>query len=265
MQPEANSGLNDRQQKILDRIALENEVKVVDLKTYFQVTDMTIRRDLEKLEETGAIKRTFGGAIFIGKDSALQERSGLLMDEKLRIGRAAAAFIRPGESVFIDGGTTTLQLARCLPPGMKITVVTNAMHVAAELAGKQIPTIVTGGMLIESLNTMAGPIAVQSLTGMAFDRVFLGATGMNIEHGFSNSSLYEAEIKRMAIRIASETNILLDHTKFGLKMLVSFSPLAGVHRIVTDRLPDADLRQACEGAGVAIEVAGQENNRQGEP
>jgi DeoR/GlpR family transcriptional regulator of sugar metabolism len=256
MQPGTYNGLNDRQQKILDRTALQGEVKIVDLKNAFQVTDMTIRRDLEKLEETGSIKRTFGGAIFTGKDVALQERSGLLMDEKLQIGRAAAAFVSPGDSIFIDGGTTTLQLARCLPPDMKITVVTNAMHVASELADKRIPTIVTGGMLFETTHSMAGPVAVQSLTGMAFDRVFLGATGMNAEHGFSNSNMYEAEIKRMAIRLATETTILLDHTKFGTKMLVSFSPLAGVQRIVTNRLPEEGLLRACEEAGIAVEVAG---------
>ncbi|MCD9020422.1 DeoR/GlpR family DNA-binding transcription regulator [Cohnella silvisoli] len=253
------SGLNERQQKILERIAMEGEVKIPALKQLFQVTDMTIRRDLEKLEEAGSIKRTFGGAIFVGVydalQYALQERSSLLTEEKQLIGRAAAALVQPGESIFIDGGTTTFQLARYLPPGMKITVMTNALNVAAELSTKQIPTIMTGGMLYEATNSLAGPVAVQSLMGMAFDRVFLGASGLNVEHGFSNSNMYEAEIKRVAIRLTSEANILLDHSKFGTKVLVSFTPLSGVQRLVTDRMPEDELRLACEEAGMRIAVA----------
>ncbi|MDF2838074.1 MAG: DeoR family transcriptional regulator, partial [Paenibacillus sp.] len=122
-------------------------------------------------------------------------------------------------------------------------------------SGKQIPVLMTGGMLLEATNSLVGPIAAQSLANMAFDRVFLGATGLTIEHGFSNSNIYEAEIKQIAIRQASESNILLDHSKFGTKMLVSFAALSGVDRIVTDQQSDERLRLACEEAGVRLEVA----------
>lgn len=255
MRNNAYPSLNARQQQMLEHISREGELKLAILKETYPVTEMTIRRDLEKLEETGEIKRTFGGAIYIGKDIALQERAGILTEEKARIGRQAASLIRPGESVFIDGGTTTSQIAKFLPAGMKITVVTNAVNVLTELSGKQIPVLMTGGMLLEATNSLVGPIAAQSLAGMAFDRIFLGATGVNIEHGFSNSNIYEAEIKQIAIRQAAETNIVLDHTKFGAKVLVSFAPLAGVGRIVTDRLPDDDLHRACEEAGIQLEIA----------
>jgi DeoR/GlpR family transcriptional regulator of sugar metabolism len=129
------------------------------------------------------------------------------------------------------------------------------LNVVAELAGKQIPVLMTGGMLLEATNSLVGPIAAQSLAAMAFDRIFLGATGVSVEHGFSNSNIYEAEIKQIAIRQAAETNIVLDHTKFGAKVLVSFAPLAGVQRIVTDRLPDDNLQRACEEAGIELEIA----------
>ena len=249
-------GLNARQQQMLDHISREGELRIAVLKETYRVTEMTIRRDLEKLEETGTIKRTFGGAIFVGKDIALQERAGILTEEKARIGRHAASLIRPGESVFIDGGSTTLQIAKHLTAGMNITVVTNALNVAAELSGKQIAVLVTGGMLLEATNSLAGPIAAQSLSGMAFDRIFLGATGLNVEHGFSNSNIYEAEIKQIAIRQSAETNVVLDHTKFGARTLISFAPLSGVQRVITDRLPDEEsMRQSCEDAGVLLEVA----------
>ncbi len=255
MRNTSENGLNKRQLQMQDRISFEGEIRIADLKEAFDVTEMTIRRDLEKLEQSGTIKRTFGGAIYVGQDIALKVRSGIFTEEKMRIGRKAAALIMPGDSVFIDGGTTTLQIARSLKTGLNVTVVTNALNVAAELSGKQIPTLMTGGMLLEATNSLVGPIAAQSLTGMAFDRIFLGATGVNIQHGFSNSNLYEAEIKQIAIRQTAETNIVLDHSKFGAKMLFSFCYLSGVQRIITDRLPEGELQRAYEEAGVQVEVA----------
>ncbi|MFC4598455.1 DeoR/GlpR family DNA-binding transcription regulator [Cohnella hongkongensis] len=247
--------LNARQQQMLEQISREGEVRVSVLKDTYGVTEMTIRRDLEKLEETGEVKRTFGGVIFVGRDVALQERVGLLSEEKARIGRHAAALIKPGESVFIDGGTTTSQIARYLPHGMSITVVTNSLTVVSELSGKQIPVMMTGGMYLEATHSLSGPLAVQSIAGMAFHRAFLGTTGVTVEHGFSNSNIYEAEIKQLAVRQATETTIVADRSKFGTKMLISFAPLSGVQRIVTDREPDEPLALACRESGVLLEVA----------
>ncbi|MFB9276507.1 DeoR/GlpR family DNA-binding transcription regulator [Cohnella cellulosilytica] len=247
--------LNARQQQMLEQISREGEVRVTALRETYGVTEMTIRRDLEKLEETGEVKRTFGGVIFVGRDVALQERVTLLSDEKARIGRYAAALIKPGESVFIDGGTTTSQIARFLPHGMNITVVTNALNVVTELSGKQIPVMMTGGVYMEATHCLSGPLAVQSLSGMAFHRAFLGTTGVTADHGFSNSNIYEAEIKQLAIRQATETTVVADRSKFGTKMLISFAPLSGVQRIVTDSLPDETLALACRESGVLLEVA----------
>jgi DeoR family transcriptional regulator, fructose operon transcriptional repressor len=247
--------LNTRQQQILDLLNTKGEVKIAELKNTFEVTEMTIRRDLEKVEMAGLAKRTFGGAIPLGKDVALFERTGYMIEEKSRIGKRSAELIQPGESIFLDGGTTTHQIARFLKPDYNITVVTNAINIGAELIGKNIPTIITGGILLETTSSLVGPITAETLSGMAFDRVFLGATGVNPIHGFSNSNLYEAEIKKMAIKKAAEVNVVLDHSKFGAKELVSFTPLTNVHRIVTDHMPGEGLRQACVEAGVEIEVA----------
>lgn len=246
---------NARQRQIHEQIAQSGEVRISELSERHGVTEMTIRRDLEKLEESGSVRRTFGGAIYVYRDVALQDRTGMHTDEKVRIGRHAASLIAPGESVFLDGGTTTLQIARALKSGQQITVVTNALNIASELASKQIPTIMTGGMLLESTHSLVGPIAAQSLSGMAFDRAFLGATGLSEAHGFSNSNLYEAEIKRIAVRQAKETTVVLDRTKFGARVLVSFAGLEDVKRIVTDHPPGGELARACAEAGVRIEAA----------
>lgn len=237
---------------IVARLEEEGEVKINELKLLFDVTEMTIRRDLEKLESAGVARRTFGGAIPVGKDVALKVRTGIETEAKIAIGMKAAALIQPGDSVFIDGGTTTFEIARALKPRTDITVVTNALNVALELLDKKIPTIVAGGIAMEATATLVGPIAAATIGSMAFDRVFLGATGLTASHGFSNSNAYEAEIKKLAISKAAEANIVVDHTKFGEKELFSFAGIGQVHRIVTDFFPDQGLRDACEAAGVSI-------------
>ena len=198
-----SSGLNERQQQIVSLLQKNGEVKTAELKEMFSVTDMTLRRDLEKLEQTSLLKRTFGGAILHSKESTLPERATVRIEEKERIGQVVKNLIHSGESIFIDSGSTTLQIVRALPDRAPITVVTNAIHVAAELSTKKINTIVIGGVLLETTNAMGGAIAVDSISKMAFDKVFLGTTGVTPIHGFSNSNMLEAEIKRMAISKAN--------------------------------------------------------------
>ncbi len=249
------ASLNARQQQMLEQIQAEGELKITELKLRYDVTEMTIRRDLEKLEKLGDVRRTFGGVMWIGKDVALQVRSEAMREEKVRIGKLAAASVQPGESIFIDGGSTTLQVARSLPPLAGLTVVTNALNVAAELQNRNIPVIVTGGILRESTSSMVGPIASQTISQMVFDRAFLGASGFTPGHGFSNTNLYEAEIKRLAIRQAKQANVVMDHSKFGVKVLFSFAELGSVHRLITDQAPEAETVRQCNEAGMEIAVA----------
>ncbi|WP_219835561.1 DeoR/GlpR family DNA-binding transcription regulator [Paenibacillus sp. R14(2021)] len=247
--------LNERQQQLMHMLGTAGEVKVAALKETFGVTEMTIRRDLEKLELAGYAKRTFGGAILASKDIAIGERTGVLTEEKSRIGKAAAALVHEQDAVFIDGGSTTLYVARHLKPEMGITVVTNALNIALELLERGITTVVTGGMALESTSTLVGPATIEAIGKMAFDRVFLGATGLTARHGFSNSNMYEAEVKRMAIAQAAEVNIVADHTKYGAKELFSFAGLGGVNRIISNTMPEDALLQACREYGVELVVA----------
>lgn len=251
-----NANLNDRQKQVLDQLNRVGEVKVTELKERFEVTEMTLRRDLEKLEQLGLAKRTFGGAIPVSKDIALRDRSIVMSEEKSRIGQYAAALVQAGESIFLDGGSTTLQVARNLPAHASITVVTNAVNIAAELAERKVSTIVVGGILVEATNSTVGPTAVETLSRMVFDKVFLGATGVHSVHGFSNSNMYEAEIKRLAILKSRESYVIIDHTKFGEQALFSFADLGQVHKIITDRTPEsAELAAALQTAGTELLLA----------
>lgn len=244
--------VNQRQQQILDRMAIDGEVKMAELKEMFEVTEMTLRRDMEKLEQWGHIRRTFGGAILVGNDITLQERSGVFIEEKMRIGKLAAQLIQPGESIFLDGGSTTLQVARFIQANLNITVVTNALNIAAELQGKQISTIVIGGMLMGQTSTLVGPVATEALVKMAFNRAFIGTTGVTLKHGYSNSNMHEAEVKRLAIQQASEVNIVMDHSKFGRQDLFSFGGLKAADRVITDQYPEQELDEAFKEQSVEI-------------
>lgn len=249
------SNLNERQNEIWNEIQREGEVKISELKDRYAVTDMTIRRDLEKLESLGLVRRTFGGAIPVTLDVSLSDRDAMLTDEKMRIGKSAAGLIMPNQAIFIDGGTTTLQVAKHISSDSSVTVITNALNVAAVLMEKGIHTIVAGGMLLEKTGSMVGPIAIEAMSTMAFDQVFLGTTGMTEEHGFSNSNSFEAELKRHAMRRAGQVNVVADASKFGERFLHSFAGFKDVHRIVTDREPPEPIREAAENEGLQIVVA----------
>ena len=244
--------LNHRQQQILEQVQAQGEVKISELKQLFNVTEMTIRRDLEKMEKLGNVRRTFGGLVWIGTDIALQERAGIMMDEKIRIGLKAAELILPGESVFIDGGSTTLQIARNINSNMGITVVTNALNIAQELQNKHVPIIVIGGFLRESTSSMVGSIAMETVSRMAFDRAFLGASGLTVEHGFSNTNMDEAELKRLAIKQSKESYIAMDHSKFGSRALFSFAKPENVNHLLTSSMPDKELLESCKQAGIQL-------------
>lgn len=247
--------LNERQNEIIQRMNAQGEIKINELKEVFSVTEMTIRRDLERLEQLGLVRRTFGGAILVGKDIALQERAVHRIEDKRKIGRTAATFVKPNQSLYIDGGTTTLEVARHLRSDLDITVVTNALNIASELMGRGIPTIVIGGMVREATSSLVGPLAVEGLGKLAFDHVFLGASGLSQLNGFSNSNIYEAELKRLAISRASECTIVIDQSKYGEKSLISFAEMNEVKRMIVDAPPTGELFHACQEAGMDIVTA----------
>lgn len=246
--------VNERQQQIIDLITLEGEVRITSLKEQFDVTEMTLRRDMEKLELQGIIRRTFGGAILVTKDIALHDRSIHQIEAKKRIGRKAASLVQAGQSIYLDGGSTTLQVVRYLKQDSSIHVITNALNVATECVDRHLPVMVIGGTVIEKTASMVGPLAVEAISKMAFDHVFLGATGVDASHGFSNSNMYEADLKKIAIQQAAQVNIVLDHSKFGVKSLFSFADFTKIDRVITDEKPSKEYTQLFDEREIVLEV-----------
>ncbi|MFK4996849.1 DeoR/GlpR family DNA-binding transcription regulator [Bacillus sp. N9] len=177
-----------------------------------------------------------------------------MIEEKMKIAKIATSLIKEGEAVFLDSGTTTAQIARYLTPKSVNTVITNSPQIALELQEKSISTILLGGQLLESTSSLVGPIAEENLRNMTFDRAFIGATGFSVNAGFSNSNVFEIQIKKMAIQQSKEVNVVIDSSKFGVESLVSLVSLDGIDRLITGKQPNKEVLELLNKSGVEILV-----------
>jgi DeoR/GlpR family transcriptional regulator of sugar metabolism len=229
-----------RQAFILDRVREDGGVRVADLVRDLGVSDMTIRRDMELLDERGLIEKVHGGATAL-PGSALFEpgftaKSALQEAEKEAIVDAAAALVEPGTAIGISAGTTTYALARRLADVVGLTVVTNSVRVADVLhdAGRPDQTIImTGGVRTPS-DALVGPFAVAALRSVHVDLVFMGVHGMDAHSGFSSPNLMEAETNRALIEAGGRLVVVADHTKWGQVALSSIARLDQADIVISD-------------------------------
>lgn len=246
----------ERRRAVLDIINHDGRVLVKDLARRFETSQVTIRKDLEVLHGQGAIYRTHGGALPVRTgallDPSLREKEKLHRKEKLRIGAAAARLVQEGQSVVLDSGTTTTMIARELRDFRSLTVVTNAVNIAAELAGTAVQVILTGGVLRENSFSLVGPLAEETLRRLSADVLFLGVDGFDVRYGLTTPNLLEAKVNRVMTEIARRTVVVCDSSKFGRRSLSLIAPPSKVHHTVTDiRIPKSDLR-ALEEAGIEV-------------
>src|SRR2546429_5822516 len=181
----------ERQQQIEHIIKERQHVSVSELSAYFGVSEPTIRRDLQKLEIAGRVRRAHGGAIAVEQivpEPPILQRLGEYAEEKCRIGEAAAELVRDGETIFIGSGTTALELARHLAGKRALTVITNALSIANQLASNpDITLILTGGVLRHSELSMIGHIVEQTLKELRADKVFISMRAVSVEEGLTNA------------------------------------------------------------------------------
>jgi DeoR family fructose operon transcriptional repressor len=249
----------ERQSRITQLLNERQAVSVAELAQTFGVSDMTIRRDLLRLEERGVLRRTHGGASILRRppgDYPYYAREHEQVAEKAAIARVAAGLIQDGETIVLDAGTTTAMLARLLPPKRDLTVITNSIHVVNELMGKAgVTVIVTGGTLWEPTVSLVGPVAVSTLRRFTADRAFMATPAISLEAGVTNSNLYEAEVKSIMIEISRQRTLLVDHTKFGRTSYAVVAPLSAFHRLITDDGTPAETVQRLREAGLEVLVA----------
>ena len=248
----------ERRRAVLDLINREGRVLVRDLAERFNTSQVTIRKDLEVLHSQGAIYRTHGGALPVRTgallDPSLREKEKLHRKEKLRIGAFAASLVKEGQSVVLDSGTTTTLIARELRGLRNLTVITNAVNIAAELAGTSIEVILTGGTLRENSFSLVGPLAEESLHRLSADLLFLGVDGFDVHFGLTTPNVLEAKVNRVMIEISRRTIVVCDSSKFGRRSLSLIAPPSAVHQTITDsRIPKNDLH-ALEEAVIEVNI-----------
>jgi DeoR/GlpR family transcriptional regulator of sugar metabolism len=246
-----------RRRQLLDRITRQGFATLDELVKAVGVSESTVRRDLETLDLAGAIKRTHGGAIYSGEVRALpalEDRATTAAAEKRAIGRAAAALVEDGDTVLLDGGTTTLEVARAVV-GRPVQVVTNSLPIAQLLASsKETDLILIGGYVYPRTGVALGPLAIATMQGIRVRRAILGAGGI-VAEGIYNSNLLLVETERQMMACGQEIVIVADHTKFGRLALARLCGLDAIQHLVVDAGAAAADRAMVTAAGVLVHLA----------
>ena len=246
----------ERRRAILDLLNHQGRVLVTELSRQFSTSQVTIRKDLEILHAHGLVHRTHGGALPSREgaleDPTLREKEKLHHQEKARIAECAVAKVKEGQVLILDSGTTTTAIARALRSFQNLTIITNAVNIAAELSGSAIDVILTGGTLRKNSFSLVGPIAEETLRRLSADILFLGVDGFDVHFGLSTPNLLEAKVNRVMVEIAKKTVVVCDCSKFGRRSLSLISPTSALHEVITDRgAPKSDLR-LLKQAGIEV-------------
>ena len=249
----------ERQQQIHRMVEEHGRVLVTELAERFDVSEQTIRKDLLALERSHRLTRTHGGAIATAPDRpelAFDVRQRIEADAKRRIAATAAALIHDGETIAFDASTTALEVARrlCQIGGWReLTVVTNGIRIAEELAGQDgITILMPGGRMRWEALSVVGPWGDGFFRRINIARAFLGAAGFTIQSGLTDATEEEAQIKRAMVSGALEVTGIVDHTKWGRAMLATFCRTDRIARIVTDAPAPADLVEGVRRAGIEL-------------
>ena len=251
----------ERQQRILNTLRESRQVTVVELSHRFGVSEVTIRRDLRELDAQGELQRAHGGAVAATPappEPPVVQR--LLQGEHCKecIGRAAADLVADGESIFIGSGSTTAYVARHLVDRQSLTVVTNALNVATELAtAAGVTVVVTGGMMRASELSLVGHITEQSLREVRVDKVIMGMQAVSLEAGLTNDYLPEVMTDRTIIEMAPELIVVADHTKFGKVASAYIAPVERITTLVTNPEISPEIISQLEGMGIQVIVAAE--------
>lgn len=247
-----------RQEKIRFLLQRHGYLTVADLAQRFNVSEMTIRRDLKELAAMGMVQREHGKAVYPQNP---QPRNGIFISrlgeahkEKLAIGRAAADLVQEGESIILDSGTTTLAVA--LSINQKCIVVTNSLPVADVLGVRQdINTVLTGGEVQRTTYSLMGPLTRESISGFNADKLFLAATGVSVDKGLSTMSMMESEVKQAMINAAKEVILVAHSAKLDKTFYHTFVKWDKVDIFITDSEADPILLKRIDDQGVKVIVA----------
>lgn len=250
---------DERRREIIRQLEELGTVKVADLSVLFQVTEETIRRDLERLESEGYLKRTYGGAIKIANNNEEIDFHIRYMRNRLEkqlIGRKAAELVEPGDVITVDASTTVLQLVYNLRGKKDIVVITHAIKPVMALIGcSDITVICTGGTLQSRTLSFVGPLVENVLANYNIKKAFISCKGITLEEGITESTELQARVKAEMLRAAKERIVLADHDKFGITALATVAPVTIINKLITDQGTPVETIEKFREAGVEVIVA----------
>ncbi|WP_054955190.1 DeoR/GlpR family DNA-binding transcription regulator [Paenibacillus dakarensis] len=253
-----------RRKKILENLGREDRVEVPVLAEEFHVSTETIRRDLERLDREGKLKKVYGGAVKVRSDSLelpFEEKTQLYAKEKAAIGRFAASMVEDGDTLMLGSGTTTIEIIRNLTNCRDVTIVTHStptMLLAMEIFPGKI--IFIGGEVNKRQKSMSGPLAELMLKQLRVNKAFISVGGLSIAEGITDYELSEVNISRKMMERADECVILADSSKFGKATFANVCSLDEVYAIITDRQVSQEWRQYLAEKDIALWIADEEDN-----
>jgi len=250
----------ERRKSILHQLNKTGQVLVPELSKEFDVSEVTIRNDLEQLEKKNILIRARGGAIKIeggvGIDYHISEKDKLHIEEKVRIGKKAGQLINENDTIIIDSGTTTIQITKYLDHLSDITVVCNALNIVSQLIQlKNVNLIIPGGYLRKNSLSLVGPLAEKNMQNLYVDKVFIGVDGFDTRHGIYTPNIEESYFNEIMIKISKEVIVVCDSSKFLRRSLAFICSVSKIHCVITDNgILDEDKKRL-EDAGIKVIIA----------
>ena len=234
----------------------QQKIVIPELCAYFNISPATIRNDLNELQESGLLKRTHGGAILnkqVSSENAFVKTVDHLA-EKQAFAEYALTLVNDGDTIVLDTGTTTMELARLLHKRKRLTIVLNDIQIAAMLESTCDANIVLiGGYMRKGLHCTVGPMASRSLADLKVDRAFIATNGLTID-GLSTPDMYQADVKQSMIRIANHVVVLADSSKLGVSAFQMFARLKDLDMLITDSGADESELSKFRDRGLEVVV-----------
>lgn len=248
-----------RRKVILQILSEKGEVFVEALSEKFGVSEVTIRNDLDQLEQKNMLIRARGGAIKletgVAIDQRLADKNRINFHEKSRIGKKAAQLITESATIIIDSGSTTAEMVKNLPDLQDLTVITNAMNIANQLIPRpSINVIIPGGYLRKNSLSLVGPLAEKSLRNFNVDKAFLGVDGFDTKQGIYTPNVEEARLNEIMIEISKEVILLADSSKFSKRSFAFICSIDEIDMVITDSGIKSDDKKRMQDAGVEVVI-----------
>lgn len=246
----------ERQREILKVVETTGKAEVEALSVRFEVTEMTIRRDLGELEKRGLLERVHGGALIQndrhGSESPVYDRLLERLEIKRRIGQAAAGLIKDGEKIFLGSGSTTMAVAEALANHRNLTVYTNALNVADALFHYPVKVIILGGSLRRTELSLIGDLTEKSIQGIRVDKVIIGIRGIDPVKGLTSDHMEELLTDQAILSISKTIIVVADQSKIGRVAAIRTAPITAISKLVTNKEDQKDILQAIRQMNVEV-------------